>query len=426
MIKKTTTCVISAPVDTYSGYGNRSVDFIKALIEAKPDWDIKILSQRWGNTRTGYLEDHNDEILRPLIIPQLTAKPDVWMQVTVPNEFQKVGKYNIGVTASIETTLAPAPFIEGCNKMDLVITSSEHGRKVLAESKYDVQDKRTKQVTSKIELQTPIEILFEGVDLNTYFPTKENTLDLSEIKESFCYIFMGHWMQGSIGHDRKNVGYLVKSFLETFKNTSNPPALLLKTQIVGSSIMDKEKILARIDEIRKTVKGKLPNIYVLHGELSDKEVNELYNHEKVKAMISLTKGEGFGRPLLEFTTSNKPVIASGWSGQLDFLSKEFTVLIGGELEKLDRSAVVKDMLIPEASWFKPSDKEVAHSYKEIKKNYKKYLANAKRQGHLTRTKFSYDEMVKSLSGILERNVTKAPEKLNLNLPKLTLPKLKKI
>jgi len=38
-------CVVSCPADTYSGYGARSRDFLKALIEAKPEWDVKILSQ---------------------------------------------------------------------------------------------------------------------------------------------------------------------------------------------------------------------------------------------------------------------------------------------------------------------------------------------------------------------------------------------
>ena len=50
-------------------------------------------------------------------------------------------------------------------------------------------------------------------------------MDLPEIKESFCFLFVGHWMQGAFGHDRKNVGLLVKSFLETFKNKQKQPAL---------------------------------------------------------------------------------------------------------------------------------------------------------------------------------------------------------
>lgn len=161
-------CVISAPVDTYSGYGARSRDLIKTIIETRPDWNITILSQRWGNTRFGYLEDHNETGLQSRIITNLTFQPDVWIQVTIPSEFQKVGKYAIGVTAGIETTLCDASWIQGCNNMDLVLVSSQHAKKVFTESKYNVTDNGTGQVTSYIELKTKMEVLFEGVDTTKY------------------------------------------------------------------------------------------------------------------------------------------------------------------------------------------------------------------------------------------------------------------
>ena len=108
--------------------------------------------------------------------------------------------------------------------------------------------------------------------------------------------------------------------------------------------MDKEKILDKIDSLRKTVKGKLPNVYLLHGEISDKQMNYLYNHPKVKSMVSFTKGEGYGRPLLEFSTTGKPVIATGWSGHTDFLDGEYSVLLRGRLDKVHNDSVPKDYL----------------------------------------------------------------------------------
>jgi hypothetical protein len=148
--------VVSCPIDTYSGYGARARDFVQALLEIGK-YDVRILSQRWGNTRQGYLEDHQRDELSSLIIPQLTYEPDVWIQITVPNEFQRVGKYNIGVTAGIETTLAAPQWIMGCNVMDLVITSSKHSKLVFEESKYDMTD-QSKGTTEKIELKKPLEI----------------------------------------------------------------------------------------------------------------------------------------------------------------------------------------------------------------------------------------------------------------------------
>ena len=419
---------VSCPIDTYSGYGARARDFVKALLKTGK-YDVKVLAQRWGSTRFGYLEDHAEAELSSLIVPNLTEKPDVWIQITVPNEFQPVGKYNIGVTAGIETTICDPSWIEGLNRMDLNLVSSNHAKQTFETSKFNVE--KEGKVQGQIQLQKPVEVLFEGADLEKYFKTDtkanmEINLDLDDIKESFCFLFVGHWLQGDFGQDRKNVGYMIKAFLETFKNKKKQPALILKTQSANASILDRDNILKKVDDIRKSVKGNLPNIYLLHGEMSDDEINELYNHSKVKAMISLTKGEGFGRPLLEFSLVNKPIIASGWSGHVDFLDGEFTSLLGGTLTNVHKSAAMKNMLLPEAQWFTPDDGQVAGALKGVFDNYKKYAELAKRQGHRSRTMFNFDSMADLLDSILTKSLPEFPKQVKLELPKLQLPKLQKL
>lgn len=431
------TCVIAACPDTYSGYGARSRDFIKALIKIKPDWDIKIISLRWGGTRMGFLEDHEEWDLLSRIIPGINSTPDYWIQISVPNEFQKVGKYNIGVTAGIETTLCHFEWLDGCNRMDLILTSSVHSKNVFENSSFDLQDPNTRQTLRQVKLETPVEVLFEGVDLEKYFPkdmptkkfkTGDLTKTLDSIPEEYAFLVVGHWMQGAVGHDRKNIGYTVKTFLETFKDRKETPALILKTQQVTSSIMDREFILQeKIHPIRASIQAEtLPNIYLLNGDLSDEEMNELYNHPKVKTLVSHTKGEGFGRPLLEFATVGKPIIASGWSGQIDFLDKDLSILLGGTLEPLDNSVVVPKMLLGEAKWFKPDDLQVATSYKELYKHYSKYTSNAKRQGQKVRKQFSMEAMEKSLEKILKDKAPEIAKPVQIKLPKLSIPKLEKI
>ena len=417
-------CVISCPIDTYSGYGARSRDLVKAIIKAKPDWNVMLLSQRWGNTRFGYLEDHKELDLKSRIVPNLPQQPDVWMQISVSNEFQKIGKYNIGVTAGIETTVCAAEWIQGCNNMDLVLTSSEHSKGVFEQTIYTIEDNKTKQ-QQELKLTTPVKVVFEGVDLTKYQDSSPVDVNLP-IQEKYAYLVVGHWMKGDVGHDRKNIGYTVKAFLETFKNKNNPPALVLKTSQVGTSIIDRETILDKIDQIRKTVKGTLPNIYLLHGEMTDEEMNGLYNHSKVKAMISFNKGEGFGRPLLEFTTTGKPVIASGWSGQMDFLHKEYSFLLGGELENVHPSAAVDKMLLKESKWFKPDDGQVGTALRESFKNYKDFLKRSRKHKKYTKDNFSFDKMQELVDSILTDNVPEFAQQVELNLPKLKLPKLKKI
>jgi hypothetical protein len=234
-------------------------------------------------------------------------------------------------------------------------------------------------------------------------------------------------MQGDFGQDRKNVGYTIKSFLEHFKTKQNPPALILKCHTATTSIMDREKVLDKIDDIRKSVKGsRIPNIYLMHGEISDEQINELYNHPKVKVMVSHTKGEGFGRPLLEFTTTGKPIIASGWSGHTDFLDPQLSTLVGGTLTNVHPSAAVKDLILPESSWFTPNDSDVSKAYKETFKKYKSKITDAKKLKRRTLENFTYDHMVVELENILEKHVANMPQQINLTLPKLELPKLQKI
>ena len=411
--------IISAPMDTYSGYGARSRDIIKAII-ATDKFDVKLLSQRWGNTRFGYLADHNEDIMQSLIIPKVDTKPEHWMQITVPNEFQKVGTYNIGCTAGMETTQVAPEWLQGVNRMDVVITSSKHSKNVFEQTVYDMKNNTT-GATEQLSCQTPIEVIFEGVDTEKYFK-KVSTLNLDLIKEQFCYLVVGQWMPGVMGQDRKNIPYTIKTFLETFKNKmGSAPALLLKTTSTNTSIMGEKRMLEQIDAIRKTVKGKLPNVYLLNGDLSDQEMNELYNHSKVKVMVSHTKGEGFGRPLLEFTTTGKPIIASAWSGQADFLDSNKSILLGGDLNNVDKSAAVKGMILEEAKWFTPNDAEVHKAYKETFKHLKNALAGAKQQKSRTLKEFKLSDMFVVVDEFITRNLPAPVVMTALKLPEL--PKL---
>jgi glycosyltransferase involved in cell wall biosynthesis len=423
--------IISSPFDTYSGYGARSRDLIKAIIKTDK-YNVKLMSQRWGNTPFGFCKDNPEwGSLLDLILPnnQLPKQPEIWAQVTVPNEFQPVGKYNIGFTAGIETTVCAAEWIEGCNKMDLNIVSSEHSKKVFKDSKFEKRNKQTNALEGMVELTKPMEVLFEGVNTDIYKVLNTPcSLDF-DIKEDFAYLFVGHWIQGDLGEDRKNVGLLIKAFYETFKNKTKKPALILKTSQVGSSYSDREEILRKIRLIKKTVNSNnLPKVYLLHGEFTDEEMNEIYNHSKVKAMISLTKGEGFGRPLLEFTLTKKPLITTGWSGQMDFLNPEFTVLIGGGLSNVHPSAA-NQFLLPESQWFTPDHGQIGFALKDVYENYKNYTDKGKRQAFKSKNEFSWDKMAEKTDTLLTQYIPEFPKELNLKLPsmkKIEMPKLKKI
>jgi glycosyltransferase involved in cell wall biosynthesis len=430
-------CIVSCPIDTLSGYGSRSRDLVRSLIKLKDDkWDIKILAQRWGNTPWGVLDPEKDIDLISRLVPNIHRKPDVWIQITVPNEFQPVGNINIGVTAGIETTICPPQWIEGCNRMNLVLTSSNHSKKVFESVQFKVANEQGQPTGQEIKLTTPVEVLFEGFDTDIYKHIESSNIlpsvnDLmSSVKENFAFLLVGHWLPGNLGEDRKNIGLTIKTFLEAFKTTNNPPALVIKTSLGTNSIMDQSEVKKRIFDIKKLVlknSEKSPNIYLIHGELSDEEMNHLYNHPKIKAHINLTKGEGFGRPLLEASLSKKPIIASNWSGHLDFLNSNHTFLVKGNLAQVHESAVREQGVMKEAQWFSFNISEAKDIMKEIFKNYIKYKEKSIRQ-YVHVSNFTWDKMTELLETYLEKYV-KLPELVQLKLPqlkKIELPKISKL
>lgn len=404
--------VISCPATSRSGYGDHSRDLIRSLI-AMDKFNVKIIDQRWGMCSRDALTHKDSDISSRFIPPNLSEQPDVWIQVTVPNEFQAIGKFNIGITAGMETTLVAPQWVEGINRMDYILVPSKHSKEVFEKSTYDQKD-GAGNIINQLKCTTKIDVLFEGLDMKVFNKSKSNfKLD---IKEDFAFLFVGHWLQGDFSHDRKDVGGMIRTFLETFKNTSkrNQPALILKTSSASFSVIDREQMLKKINMIRNSVEGDdLPSVYLLHGDLTQEELNGLYNHNKVKSMISFTHGEGFGRPLLEFSVTGKPVLYSNWSGHIDFLS-EHGVPLAGELKDIDKSAVVKDMILAESKWFYVNYGYASGAIKDVYKNYKKHLERSRKQTQYVKDNFAISKMNEVFTKQVETNVPS----FEIKIPKL--------
>lgn len=424
-------CVVRAPCATRSGYGDMSRDIIRHIIEYDK-FDVKVHSVPWGDTPMNALDENNPKdkmILDRILRSSLNKQPELYVSITVPNEFEPLGKFNIGITAGIETTVASAQWIDGCNRMDAVFTISNHSKQVFEQSKWAFQTPQGMQ--GVMELKKPVEVLHNCIDTSIFgknSPTdKDFTKVLDDLQESFCYLFVGHWLRGDFGEDRKNVSFLIKIFLETFKqvNDRKKPALILKTSSAGFSILDREEIKNKIQQIKDSVVletgQSLPNIYLLHGELSEVEMNTLYNHPKVKAHVSFTKGEGFGRPLLEASVSGKPVIASGWSGHIDFLDNGGAVLVGGELKNVHPSSAWENVLLTESQWFAPDPQQCVNALAAVFMDYNTFKNNAYNVAVRNRTEFSYQSIQKRTWELLDKYVPEFPKQV-----KLVLPKLKKV
>jgi glycosyltransferase involved in cell wall biosynthesis len=405
------------PVKTRSGYGAHSRDLLESLYKMDL-FDIKIDSCSWGSTPLTALEEGNEfhKWINNNIVTTSTEQPEIYVQVTVPNEFQRVGRFNIGVTAGIETTVASKTWIDGCNRMDHIITTSTFSRDVLLQTVYNETENTTGKLVKQYRIDKPISVLFEGIDTSIY-NNEYKGIDV-DITEDFAYLFVGHWLKGDLGQDRKDVGMLIKCFVESFKDEEVKPALILKTSSASFSVKQREEFRKKIEDIVSQSNTKTPpSIYLLFGELSNEEMNELYNHPKIKAMVSLTKGEGFGRPLLEFTMTGKPVIASNWSGHKDFLPMDKAIMVGGKLTEVHES-VIDDFIIKGSKWFTANYNEFAEVLKLVQKDYDKFLEKSEKLREFNSKNFTLDNMKDKFESILKLN-TVQPKEHKLVLPKLT-------
>ena len=437
--------LICAPVSSRSGYGDHARDLVRSFI-GHNKYDIKIWDVPWGETPRDALkkENSNDKKILDLILlqPSMDRQPDVYVDIRIPNEFQTHGKINIGITAGIETTAISNAWVDGCNKMDLIIVPSEHSKQGFVSALYEKMQTLQNgehQKIGELRLEKPIEVLFEGADEDIYKPIKNSSLDLvDDIKEDFCFLHVGMWGKGEYGEDRKDISKMIKIFYESFANKKEQPALLLKTSGATFSIMDREECLHKINTIKSQFPKdwNLPNVYLLHGSLSTEEMNKLYNHPKVKSFVSLTHGEGFGRPMLEASMVGLPVIVSGWSGQLDFLSQTDSMLLGGELKQIPKSQVWKDIIVEESQWFNVNEQQAYKAMNYCFKNYDEVKEKALNLMKTNREKFTLDKMTEKLDEIVSPHIEKVSTQVDIKLPKLKkvnsldsskikLPKLKK-
>jgi len=408
--------VYQAPIATRSGYGDHSRDILKSLFELDK-YDVKVVPTRWGNTPQDQINPQSEFGKRVLssLATQVSRKPDIFIQVSVANEFKRVGEYNIGITAGVESTIAPQEFIKGGNQMDLIITPSEFTKEVLVKTGYTEVDKETKKEIAKLELNRPVEVLFEGVD-TSIFNGKSKSSILDSVDTDFNFLFVGHWLAGGLGHDRKDVGMMIKTFCTVFKSIpkDKQPGFILKTSHAGFSVGDREKIASNIKNITEEYGDKCPPIHLIFGDLSESELNDLYNDDKVKAMVSFTKGEGYGRPLAEFATTGKPIIVSNWSGFKDFLPEEHTLYLDGELKNVDASSANK-FLLKESKWFYVNYSKAAQILYKTFDNYTQSLKQSQGLKTNINKNFTLDKMTSKLGELLDKYV-KVAKKVEMKLP----------
>lgn len=322
----------------------------------------------------------------------------MFLQHTVPQEFNPIAPISIGLTAGYEADKVHPGWINSVNRMTATIVSSKFAKQGFLSSVYKLQNGGTLAV----DKQDRIEVVTEGIDVDRYGKPGGSTLRArvaESVREPFVFLASGMWLQGQFGHDRKDIGRTVKLFVETFRGRKDV-ALILKTQMITPSESDRSEVVRRLESLVGDIKS--PRVYLIHGELTDEEMIDLNHLKNVKAMISLTHGEGFGRPLAEFALTGKPIVTTSFGGQTDFLSRKLTPFVKSELRNIHPSAHAEGMTPPGGQWGYATDVSVHSTLHDVVENYDMWRAKAMQMKAHIAQNFSFEAMKDQLAKVLDK------------------------
>ena len=374
MIKRV---IVRGPALTQSGYGEHTRFLLRSLRKQPEKFDIYLVALNWG--QTGWLSDDTEErrwldslIMRTHQYVQSGGQFDISVQVSIPNEWERLAPYNVGVTAGIETTKVAPVWLEKAILMDKVITISEHSKQVLESTVYQGMHKDTRQPMT-LECQVPVEI--------AHYPVKgveSAELDF-DLEYDFNYLFVSQW------GPRKNIENTIKWWIE--ENWDQEVGLLVKTSLKNNSVMDREHVIKNLSKLVKSYKpeGAKCKVYLLHGDLSEAQMQSLYCHDRVKALINLSHGEGFGLPMFDAACHGLPVIAPGWSGHCDFLyapqkngkKKGLFADVNYDIAPVQDFAVWEGVIQKDSMWCYPHEGHYKMRLRQVRKSYDKWAKKAK-------------------------------------------------
>jgi glycosyltransferase involved in cell wall biosynthesis len=389
--------IVKAPALSATGYGEHARFVLRALRANEDKCDIYLHNLDWGKASWLFEDSEErrwmDELIKKtselLTKTQGKANFDLSVQVTIPNEFEKIAQKNIGVTAGIETTKIAHQWIQKSNEMDKVVVVSNHAKFGFENTKYPLQDENQNHVAD-LKCSVPVEVV--GYPVRTFEPAK---IDL-ELETDFNFLVVALWSQ------RKNMERTVLNFLEEFKDEE--VGLVLKTSIKSGCTYDKLHTENMLNSMTSKFPDRKCKVYLLHGRMTEEEMTALYQHDKIKCMLSLAHGEGFGLPIFEAAGLGLPIVATDWSGHTDFLympqkdkkgktkNKGMFGKVSYDLRPVQKGSHWEGVVTPDSMWAYPSDASAKSKMRNVFKDYNLALSKAKKLKEHVQQEFASDKM----------------------------------
>lgn len=386
------TVIVKGPAFSRSGYGEQTRFALRALRSREDLFDIYLINIPWGQTGWITADDEERAWLEHLIhktihFHQQGARCMVSLQVTIPNEWEKMCPINIGFTAGIETSKVSPQWIGSAQVMDTILVVSNHAKQVYEATTYQVQNEQTGEVIPQFRCETPIKVT--NYPVRTYEP---QPMDI-DFSTDFNFLAVAQW------GIRKNMNNTVKWFIEEFHDEE--VGMVLKTNLANDSTKDhhftREKLKS---EILSHYPDRKCKIYLLHGTLEDTEMTWLYQHPKIKALASLTHGEGFGLPLFEAAYNGLPIICPLWSGQTDFLFvknkkgklRPGVAKVDYTLQPIPKEAVWEGVVVEDSMWCYGNENSYKQQLRGMYKTHQRFKASANKLKARVLREFAEDKM----------------------------------
>lgn len=380
------TILVKGPALSRSGYGEQTRFALRSLRAHEERFNILLHNISWG--KTGWISEDTEErawldhlIGKTQAHLQQKVPIDISLQVTIPNEWEKIAPVNIGYTAGIETTKVSPQWIEKSHMMDKIIVVSNHSKDVYENTVYEGTIEETGQ-TVQFRTQTPFEVV-------NYPVRSRECEDINvELENDFNFLVVAQM------GPRKNLANTLKWFLDEFQDEE--VGVVIKTNFANCSTADRLFCEENLQTMSRQYPDRKCKVYLLHGDLSAEQMNSLYTHPKIKSLVTLTHGEGFGLPIFEAAYHGLPVIAPSWSGQNDFL---YAHVKSGKRKKaklrplfrkveytlgqVPQQAVWDGVVQQDSGWCYPTERSAKESMRDMFSNHSKYVGMAnKLQKHL--------------------------------------------